>query len=285
MSKTRKRVLILVAVVMSSWWLVLAPQLQAQQSIDVRIERWLSIQEMVGDVQYLSPRGSRAAASGDRLTAVGDGVRTGNDASSTLILDTGVGTITMQNNTELEVRGLEFADDNGYITRLYVSQGGVSLNLRRFTHEGSELEIQTPSGVSGVRGTEFGVLVDPDDQRMGIATETGEVYAAAQAETVTVPGGFQTLIRPGEPPLEPTPIPDVPEFDSQVEIVVRNSLRYLLLRGRIDPINQVYVEDELQTVNEAGEFEYEVPARYGVGIQVRVVTPLGNEAVYDVPLL
>ena len=285
MSKAKKRVFILVAIVVSSLLAIGVPQLQAQQSIDVRVERWLSIQEMAGDVRYLSLRGNRSAEIGDRLTAIGDGVRTGNNASSTLVLDTGVGTITMQNNTELEVRGLDFADDNGYITRLYVSQGGVSLNLRRFTHEGSELEIQTPSGVSGVRGTEFGVLVDPDDQRVGIATETGEVYAEAQAEMVTVPGGFQTLIRPGEPPLEPTPIPDVPEFDYQVDIIVRNSLRYLLLRGQIDPINQVYVGEELQTVNESGEFEYEVPARYGVGIQVRVVTPLGNEAVYDVPLL
>ncbi|MDB9524709.1 FecR domain-containing protein [Oscillatoria sp. CS-180] len=234
---------------------------------------------------YSNIGGRRPAEVGDLLMATGDGVQTEVNASTTLEVDTGVGTIALQENTEIAIQSLDFADDGGYITRLYVSQGGVSLNLRRFTHPSSELEIETPSGVTGVRGTEFGVLVHPSDSRTGVATQSGEVYAEAESVEVSVPEGFQTLIRPGEPPLPPKPIPEEPFFNYQIEIVVRDGLRYLRIVGQIDPINQVYVEDELQQLNELGEFTYEVPAFYGANIDVRIVTPLGDETVYDIPLL
>ncbi|HEY9888313.1 MAG TPA: FecR domain-containing protein [Candidatus Obscuribacterales bacterium] len=285
MLKILRRPLSLLLLVVVGLLLTLMPPSAAQQSINVRIDRWLLVQAIAGEVQFFTPETRRAAQIGDRLIATGYGIRTGNNASCILEVDTGVGTITLQPNTQLEVRNLAFADDNGYITHLYVSQGSVNLNLRRFTHPGSELEIETPSGVSGVRGTEFGVIVHPDDQRTGVATRTGAVYASAQAVTVDVEAGYQTLIRPGEPPLEPTPIPPTPTFDYRVEPVVRNGLRYLRLVGQVDPINQAYVGAALQTLTATGEFQYEVPAYYGVSLQIRVVTPLGDEAVYDISLL
>jgi len=66
---------------------------------------------------------------------------------------------------------------------------------------------------------------------------------------------------------------------------MRNSVRYLMLVGQIDPINQVYVEDELQYVTPAGEFRYESLAYHGVDLRVRIVTPLGEVATYDIALL
>lgn len=257
---------------------------QSQQSIFVRVDRWLQLQQMSGNVQYFRTGNTRRARVGDRLTAVGDGVRTTSNSSGTLSVDTGVGIITLRENTELRVRNLDFAPDNGRVTHLYVPQGQVILNLRRFTHTGSELEIETPSGVSGVRGTEFGVNVHPDGTT-GVATRSGQVDTQAQRITVEVQAGFQTLVRPGEPPLAPTPIPDRPVFDYRIEPIVRSGQRRLMLIGRIDPINQVYVEGEQQTVNYWGEFSYEVVARFGRTLRVTIVTPLGDEVDYDISLL
>lgn len=284
-NKFQRRALTLFCLTLLTSFVALVAPLWAQNSIDVSGNRSLRVQGFSGDVQYFTNSTSYPAQVGGQLTAVGDGVRTGSGASCTLTVDVGVGTITLRENTELLIRELGFAEDNGRITRLSVPQGNVILNLRRFTHRGSELEIETPSGVSGVRGTEFGVIVHPEDQRTSIATLTGAVFAEAVGTTVDVPDGFQTLMRIGEPPLEPQPIPSEPVFEFQIEESIRNSVRYLVLVGQIDPINQVYVADELQDLAETGEFRYESLAYRGATIQVNIVTPLGDVTTYDISLL
>lgn len=285
MGRFQRKFGFIIALICIGLLFVLAPHLQAQQAPDARVDRWLTIRELSGSVQYTTADGSRPATVGNLLTTVGDRVRTGRRSSSVIDIDTGIGTITLRENTELEVRYLGFAPDNGRITYLYVPQGSVSVQLRRFTHRGSQFEIETPAGVSGVRGTEFGVIVHPEDSRTGVATESGEVAATAQGGEVEVSGGTQTLIRFGEPPLPPTPIPSVPVFYYRLNSVVRDGLRYWVLVGRIDPINQVYVNDEPQTLDRLGLFNYEILAHRGANLQVRVVTPLGNETAYVVPIL
>ncbi|MEM1281106.1 MAG: FecR family protein [Cyanobacteria bacterium P01_H01_bin.152] len=263
----------------------LVTPLFAQNSIDISGDRWLRVQAIAGDVQYFTSNKSNIAQEGDLLITAGDGVSTGSDSSCTLSVDVEMGTIFLSENTELIVEELSLAPDNGRITRLSVPRGNVVLNLRRFTHRGSELEIETPSGVSGVRGTDFGIIVHPEDQRTSVATETGAVFAAAEGVTVDVPNGFQTLIRMGDPPIEPQPIPAEPLFEYRIESAVRDYVRYLVLVGQIDPINQLYVADELQDVTETGEFRYEDFAYHGATVQVSIVTPLGDVTTYDVSLL
>ncbi len=284
-TRLRRRALITLFLTLLSSVLVVVGPLWAQNAIDVRSDRWLRIRELSGEVEYFTTSTTTAARVGDLLAHAGDGVRTGAHASCVLEVDTGVGTITLAENTELAVRSLDFASDNGQITRLNVPYGNVILNLRRFTHRGSELEIETPSGVSGVRGTEFGIIVHPDDLRTAIATESGAVYATAEGRTVNVTGGLQTLMRSGDPPLPPQPIPPEPIFDYQIEQTIRGQVRYLMLAGQIDPINQVYVEGELQDVAPTGEFRYKSLASRGASLHVRIVTPLGDVTTYDIALL
>lgn len=285
MPKVVSKTTLFLGLALFSLSLVLSLPTAAQDAIDVTLDRWLRIQELSGDVEVFTATTSRAAEAGDLIAFTGDGVRTGNDSSCVLEVDINVGTITLLPNTELVIRELDYAPDDGRITRLTVTRGNVNLNLRRFTNRGSELEIETPSGVAGVRGTEFGIIVHPDNQRTAIATAEGEVFAAAQGVSVDVPDGFQTLIRLGEPPLEPMPIPAEPAFDFRVETLFRNGVRFLVLVGQINPINQVYVEDELQEVTDTGEFRYESFAFYGSRLQVRIVTPLGDVFNYDIALL
>jgi len=61
------------------------------REIRVRINRWLSLQQLNGQVRYWQGGNSRAARSGDRLQAVGDGVTTGNNSSVVLAIDLGIG--------------------------------------------------------------------------------------------------------------------------------------------------------------------------------------------------
>jgi hypothetical protein len=73
---------------------------------------------------------------------------------------------------------MSIAPNNGRITRLLVPRGQVRLQLRPFTNPGSRMEIETPAGTSGVRGTEFGLNVQPDG-KMAIATLEGSVATSA----------------------------------------------------------------------------------------------------------
>lgn len=270
--------------VLSSFLILLLSFVDVHPSMANTSGRALTITQVNGSAQYLTASRSRPAAVGDQLTSTRDGVRTGRNASVTLTVDTTIGTITLRENTEVRIKRLALAPDNGRITHLYVPEGQVNLNLRPFTHAGSELDIETPSGVSGVRGTEFGVLVKPDGAT-GVATRSGEVAATAQTKTVAVQAGYQTLIRPDSPPASPTQIPPEPVFEYRVERVIRRGQRVLLLIGKIDPINQAYVDGELQILKPWGEFGYEALARRNTQVKVTVVTPLGDETDYDISLL
>lgn len=275
----RRQFLIITLLVLS----IAFPSL-AQRSLTVRVDRWLSIAQMQGSVALMRGDSARTAQMGDRLTAVGDGVTTGANSAAVLTVDTGIGFVNVFQNTQVRVQALAIAPDNGRITRLAVPRGQVRLQLRRFTHRGSELEIETPAGVSGVRGTEFGLSVQPDD-KMAVATLTGSVETIAQGERVLVPAGFQNLTLPGEPPSPPTPLTDSTELRYRVDRLIENDLRRIRLVGQVDPVNTVLVGEEPQVTDRNGLFSLEFPARSRQRLQVTVVTPLGNQQVYELDLI
>ncbi|MGD1907129.1 MAG: FecR domain-containing protein [Leptolyngbyaceae cyanobacterium] len=262
-----------------SLWVASVP---AQRSISVQVNRWLSVQSLGGEVWYLNRQGTRRAQTGDLLTVVNDGLRTGSGSTGTLLVDTGIGTIQLLQDTEIRVQRLDYASDNGHITHLYVPRGQVHVNLRRFTHRGSELEIETPAGVSGVRGTEFGVTVQSDGFT-GIVTREGAVAVEAQSRQVLVPAGYQTTIRPGEPPLEPL-VQSPPTIDYRIDYRTNGSRRWALLIGQVDLVNRVYVNGEQQQLNYWREFVYEVSAVRGTRVEVTVLSPLNERADYDIAL-
>jgi hypothetical protein len=261
-----------------------APTAFAQQApVTVRVDRWLSIQQFSGTVNYDRGNASRAARVGDRLESVGEGVTTGRTSFASLAVDTGVGLINVLEQTRLRVRELSSAPDNGRITRLDVLRGQVRLRLRPFTHRGSQLEIHTPAGVSGVRGTEFGVSVQPDG-KTGVATLTGAVETSAQGAAVQVPAGFQNLTIPGEPPSTPTPLKDDPGLEYRFEKILERNIRRVRLVGQVDPVNMVFVNGQPQSTDRTGRFSSEFLAPSFLRVNVVVTTPLGRSESYELAL-
>jgi hypothetical protein len=251
-------------------------QSAAQQPISVRIERWLAIRQILGNVTYLRQGAApRSAQSGDRLQTVGDGVSTGKHSATTLEVDTGIGFVNVAENTQVKVAWLKVAPDTGRITRLNVIKGQVRLQIRRFTRRGSNLEIQTPAGVSAVRGTQFGIGVQPDG-KTGLATRAGKVITTAQGKTVAVPAGFQNLTIPGEPPLPAVPLKDDTTLNYRIERELVGNNRRIRLIGQVDPVNTVFLGEKPQTTDRNGRFELLLPAILNQTLQVTVVTPLGR---------
>lgn len=253
-------------------------------AVPVRVERWLGVRAIDGEVTFLEQDQRKAAQVGQRLTQVGDGIRTATDSTAQLDVDTGIGFIDIFEQTEMRIRALSVAPDNGRVTHLNVLQGQIRVRVRPFNHDGSELEIETPAGVSGVRGTEFGLTVQPTGQT-GTATLEGAVATVAAGETVTVPGGFQNLMVPGEPPTEPVPLRNDTRLLVQRSLIIENNTRYVQLLGRVDPVNTVFVDGEQQAINPAGEFRIVRVATARLQVEIRVITPLGREQLHRVPLL
>jgi hypothetical protein len=254
----------------------------AQSPIRVRFDRWLLLQEFTGSVTREQQSTAQPAKVGDKLEQLGDGITTGKSSSALLTVDTGIGFITVAESTSLKIIDLDYAPDNGRITRLKVTGGRVRLNLRRFTHPGSRLEIETPAGLSGVRGTEFGLVVQPGG-KTSIAVLSGAVAMAAQNRSVRVAGGFQALTIPGEPPLQPVPLRDDPTLQYTFEQIIDRGVRRLRVVGQVDPVNSVIVDGVPQATDRYGRFRSpQKPLPKTLRFKVVVTTPLGKERTYDV---
>ncbi len=275
---------LLAAALVASSCLLGGSKMMAQRSIPIRVERWLAIQQIEGIVTYRRDTVQKAAQIGDRLEWVGDSLSTGKNSTATLLVDTGVGTINMSENTILRVQSLSMASDNGRITRLEVPQGRVYLKLRRFTHPGSRLEIKTPSGLSGVRGTEFGLSIQPSG-KTGLATRQGAVVASASGADVRVTAGYQNFTVSGEPPSIPVPLKNDPSLRYQVQQEIDSQrVRRFRLIGQTDSVNALTVDGVAQSTDREGRFSALFYASSYPRVKVVVTTPLGKTETYELAL-
>jgi FecR protein len=256
----------------------------AQQSLQVQVSRWLEVRQVSHEVIFTHDAARRSAQVGDRLQAVGDSIKTGKNSSATLWVDTGIGVVEVAEQTTLRLRTLAIAPDNGRITRLDVLAGNARLRVRPFTKEGSKLEIQTPVGLSGVRGTVFGVAVQPNG-KTGLAVSQGAVNSTAQGKAVAVPNGFQNFTLPGEAPSTPVKLTNDTSMRYAFEKIIEGNVRKVRLSGQVDPVNSVIVDGVPQVTDRTGKFRADlrlVPSY--LKIQVVVMTPLGKQETYGLAL-
>ncbi len=254
------------------------------QPISLTGDRWLAITSLTGDVDITPYQGRRRQSrQGDRLEQVGDSIATGANSSARLDVDQAAGYISMAENSQLQVQALSITRSGGRITRLRVNRGQVRTRVRPFSNPDSELEIYTPAGVSGVRGTDFGVSVQPSGA-MGVATQSGNVATSAQGQTVLVEAGWQSSIFPSEPPTSPEPLRNDPTLfvDS---ISLGSDDQAVRLIGRTDAVNLLEIADEAITLTRTGSFDTLVPITALLNdrrIPATVLTPLGTKQAYEV---
>ncbi len=246
-------------------------------------ERWLEVQQINGVVTYHGDRQVRPARIGDRLLQLNQGIDTEMESESVLQLDSNIGTVRVAENTSLWVNRIAVLPDGGRVTSLVIRRGQARLQVRRFTHPSSSLEIETPAGVAAIRGTVFGLSVE-NTGKTGVATLTGAVEVSAQGVSVLVNPGFATSVIPGHPPTPPRRIDRQLIFD--LGAVQRTSSR-VILRGRVDPANGVLIEGEEVETDESGEFRTVLlnsPRRYfgTETLTVEVRNPLGESRFHQV---
>jgi hypothetical protein len=243
-------------------------------------DRWLEVSRLSGSVTY---RGSsvRAAQRGDRLNQSGHGIYTGSRASTVLNIDSGIGTVSVAENTRFSVQRLATLPDGARITLLSVTQGQARIQARPFNNPNTRLELHTPSGVAAVRGTEFGVSV-ADDGKSAIGTLEGSVEVSAQDVSVQVDAGFASIVVPGEPPTPPIPL----DQELRLELVdFHRRGRALHLQGRVNAANTLLVNGREITIGRSGWFSTVMPlSRSHRTVTLTVRNPLGDEREYPMPV-
>jgi len=269
---------------------LLSPRLAAWgQSRTIRGSRWLAITRLNGPVEII-PFGAarRPARLGERLNSVGDILITGPEAAARLEVDLATGFISVSENSRLQIRTLSVTQSGGRITELLVLRGQARLQIRPLSNPDSRIEIYTPAGVSGVRGTEFGVSVGPTGQT-GVATLEGSVVSSAQGQSVTVNAQQQSVIRPDEPPSPPEPLRNDPSLSIEVlrptGRLDGQSSRLVQVIGYTDSVNLLSLNGEQQPLERNGRFEATVSSSTSSStngrIALLVTTPLGTTQQYE----
>lgn len=244
-------------------------------------ERYLEIVAIQGTVMYetgaLKQQG-RPAKVGDRLKAPGETIKTTSKSTAKLVTDGGIGTIDVSENSNLQVKSLKTLRNGAKTTELRTTLGKTQVRVRPFINPESRFFIETPTGVAGVRGTEFTVIVLPSGETKVFTTE-GEVEVSAQQQNRRIAAGFFSVIPPKQPPTSPTSISG--NLRVSLQLLPAPDEGKVRVSGLVNPINSVLLDGQALEPSPTGEFDTiaTIPSNRRLTVVVR--TPLGEEQVYE----
>lgn len=245
------------------------------RDIQLPASRWVEVRQIRGTVTYQG----RPARVGDRLTSPGQQISTGKQSSAVLAVDSGIATINVAEFTTVQVQNLSMAANGGRVTRLSVPRGQARVQARPLTNPNSRLEISSPAGVTGVRGTVFGVGVGPNG-KTGVSTLEGAVATTAKGRTVTVNGGYSALIFPGD---TPTP-PKLTEENLKYELISLSAINQNRVRliCTVDPLNLIFLNDQPLEMDKTGKIDTVLPRPANRDYRIVIRTPLGKQEFHDI---
>ncbi len=164
----------------------------------------LSITSGNVDVILQGAEEEQAGTDGMSLDA-GDRVITATDSQAELMFFDG-SILTLESGTEVEITKLK--GEEHFRTILLKQWIGTTYSrVEKMVDSGSQYEIETPTALAAVRGTQFFTEVD-ETGATTVATTEGLVSVSGQGAEVFVPVGKQTLVETGTIPSEPE------EFDT-----------------------------------------------------------------------
>lgn len=271
----------------------------AQMAQQPAEDREIVVEEVKGMVTY-GPS-MQAVTVGQRLLAGEQELRTGNDSTVRLHIDTYVGSVEVAENSTLKIKTLASGK-----TSLFVSQGRVRASIGSSTRNRSSekaiekednksllaqrnssrgnypVDIETPAGIAGVQGTSFGVNVGPNG-KTGVSTLDGSVAAIAQGQTVLVNKGQYVLIEPGKAPSSPAIAPARAMFRVlSVRKVGDNGIRVI---GQAAPLDLVYVNGQAVETDIDGKFSTIVPRPLNRRVKFVLRGPTATETHYEIAVL
>ncbi|GGI45409.1 hypothetical protein GCM10008018_11930 [Paenibacillus marchantiophytorum] len=146
--------------------------------VDAKTVRVAVVASLSGDVTIKKGGGSKSYDAYESMSLnQGDTVYTGEGSSVTLNLSNGDSEITLGANSEINVSDLS-SSDGGKKSKLKVWAGSMWVKVKSLAGSNDEFEVETPTAVMGVRGTQFFVGVDPITGKIKMAVGAGNVSAS-----------------------------------------------------------------------------------------------------------
>ncbi|MEL7037329.1 MAG: FecR domain-containing protein [Cyanobacteria bacterium J06592_8] len=254
--------------------------------------RGLTIEELQGEFVTLN---GNPAKIGDILQ-VGDQIQTGSESLVNLRVDSYIGLVELAEYTTLEVKELsgEAGFNPNQITVLSITAGQARFSISRFVSApfwsetlpedqrqqsiiNSPFRIETPATIVGVRGTTFGVNV-AEDGKTAIHTIEGTVGTISGGEEIRIELGEVSIINTSEKPTPVTTIPPLSEL--RVRSLTRLGLETVQLRGQVDPMDLVYINEQPIQTDIAGNFDFIGRLPVSRRLQVTVRGPSVRERHY-----
>lgn len=140
----------------------------------------------------------------------GDKIKTGADGSAEILIDDG-SILKLEDKAEIELTAMRADSATKKMkTRLYLGVGRLFSNIAKLMNRESRFDVQTPTAIVGIRGTEFVVeLADSEETDVGVFA--GSVYVNAvddegnliKEDEVVVTDGNQTTVQRRKRPLPP----------------------------------------------------------------------------------
>ncbi len=162
------------------------------------------------------------AIKGDLLSQ-GDSIKTGKYSVAKLGFADG-SVVDVQQNSHIEIySSFQYAGKATYVTLLKLVKGRTEISANPSHTLGNAMQIQTPSAIAAVRGTQFRVSAESAKQGVTLQeTLSGQVALSASGTEVLLNQGYGSLAENNKAPLPPITLPNAPDVSSlpqQLELV------------------------------------------------------------------
>ena len=206
-------------------------KLQPGQVINIPVEMLKKIPTkaqvllVYGDVNSMSAAGSELhqVKKGDLLMQ-GDSLITGKNSLAKLLFADG-SNIDIQPNSNLIIQqSYKYAGKETFVTNLKLVKGRTEVSANQDHVVGNSLQIQTPSAVAAVRGTQFRVGVEDNNALQ--ETLEGKVAFSASGQEVLITKGYGSVAEKDKAPLPPIQLPTAPDVSGLVKLIEGNQAEF-----------------------------------------------------------
>jgi hypothetical protein len=238
----------------------------------------LRIADLSGNVQIRRPGAEWTAATKGQPLQTSDAVRTA-DGSVAVLVSGEAYEVKMEPGTEVSVDQLTHS-----ISRLLLQSGMASAKVTgrdKHTFEvkaaGSDATARTQQGTFSISNNGAGTVA--------VGTQEGEVQFLGSGKVVIVRAGQESIVRPGQAPSDPTPIPTSLLLKVQWPAVAELNKRRFVLTGQAEPGSHLQIMGKTVRVDANGHFSKELQFTEGknpVTIENRSVGGPAREEKRDV---
>lgn len=233
----------------------------------------LTLREAEGEVQVRRGAGPWEPARPGATLRASDAVRTGDGALAVLVGGEEV-EVRMEAGTEVSVE--ELTDS---LSRVLLEGGMATTRVRGGASARHTIEVRA-AGSDAVARTDGGVFTMSSNGQgtVAVGTAEGEVQLRGAGKVVIVRAGQGSLVRPGQAPEPPAPLPASLLLKVQWPATSTVRQRRLRVAGQAEPGAHVEVAGHAVRADAQGRFAYDVPLREGAQkVQVRAVGVGGRQ--------